>query len=367
LDPFSQAALALAFHELGESEQAEEVLDVLNEHAIYIGEHVYWAQPTHDGQYNRKTMASTLRTTALILDAYVAIRPDSELIPGMANYLFAERKPSFGWGTTNETSFAILALTDYFILQEQASGQAPVKVDLNGNLLGSGILAPGQATIRYEIPADQLTTGLNSLALTAAGDAEVFYDLSIRFSLPKNQIEPAGNLTILRQYLDPVTSHPLEFIVPGQLVKIVLSVSWSSGDQFFMLVEDHLPGGLEALNENLNTTSYVGDDEYFKNWMWNEYGYNYKEIRDNSVTFFITRLTGRTRVFRYLARATIAGEFTALPAEAYAMYDPKVWGRSASDRIVILTPEEVEVVLHSQSTPIPTNDLPVDEAVPVLP
>jgi len=37
----------------------------------------------------------------------------------------------------------------------------------------------------------------------------------------------------------------------------------------------------------------------------------------------------------YLARATHAGEFVAMPAEVYAMYDATVWGRSGSERFVV--------------------------------
>jgi len=40
-------------------------------------------------------------------------------------------------------------------------------------------------------------------------------------------------------------------------------------------------------------------------------------------------------VYTFLARATRSGEFIALPAEAYAMYDERVWGRSPSKSLVI--------------------------------
>ncbi len=40
-----------------------------------------------------------------------------------------------------------------------------------------------------------------------------------------------------------------------------------------------------------------------------------------------------------MARATHQGEFVAMPAEVYAMYDLTTWGRSASGRLHI-TPAE---------------------------
>lgn len=60
-----------------------------------------------------------------------------------------------------------------------------------------------------------------------------------------------------------------------------------------------------------------------------------KEIRDGSVTFFVTSIEGFSMQYEYLARATHSGTFTALPAEVWAMYEPDVWGRSASDEVRI--------------------------------
>lgn len=43
---------------------------------------------------------------------------------------------------------------------------------------------------------------------------------------------------------------------------------------------------------------------------------------------------GRWRVSD-LARAMTTGAFVALPTEAYAMYDERIWGRSASSHFVV--------------------------------
>ena len=63
---------------------------------------------------------------------------------------------------------------------------------------------------------------------------------------------------------------------------------------------------------------------------WQDYGYNYKEILGDRVSFFITEFERGSKTLTYYARATINGAFTALPAEAYAMYNEKLWGRSSS-------------------------------------
>ncbi len=104
-------------------------------------------------------------------------------------------------------------------------------------------------------------------------------------------------------------------------------------DGFYIIVEDNLPGGLEALNEALNTTSHEGSVYNEPQYYWQEHGYNYKEVRGERVSFFITEMGAGRHTFAYLARATRAGAFVALPAEVYAMYDLSVWGRSASNAL----------------------------------
>ncbi|MGD2205208.1 MAG: hypothetical protein PVH17_00395, partial [Anaerolineae bacterium] len=61
-------------------------------------------------------------------------------------------------------------------------------------------------------------------------------------------------------------------------------------------------------------------------------GYNRKDVRDDRVTFFVTRLEPGRRTFTYLMRATTVGSFTALPTQVYPMYEPEVWSRSESAR-----------------------------------
>jgi uncharacterized protein YfaS (alpha-2-macroglobulin family) len=128
--------------------------------------------------------------------------------------------------------------------------------------------------------------------------------------------------------------------VAGQLVRVELSVKLPDSGSF-MLVEDHLPGGLEALNEGLNTSSHISayQAEYdsYTQYLWKDYGYNNKEIHGDRVSFFITTMYSGMTTLTYLARPTTAGTFTALPTMASAMYDPLLWGRSADSALTVDT------------------------------
>jgi alpha-2-macroglobulin len=69
---------------------------------------VYWTGANDDGYYYDKTMASETRSTALALSAFSRIAPGHALESGMVRWLMAQRRTQ-GWGTTNETAFALLA------------------------------------------------------------------------------------------------------------------------------------------------------------------------------------------------------------------------------------------------------------------
>ena len=334
-DEFSLAALALTLHILEEDALAADSLGELVETAVTENNTIYWDGSNHDGYYSDKVMASNVRTTALALSAYSQIQPSSDLIPGMVRWLMAQRR-SQGWGTTNETSFAILGLTDHLLATSfnEAAANTGYAVLVNGQTVANGTLGRGEPAVSLTIPMEQLTVGENQIVLTQGGAGQLYFVANGRMFVPRGEIEAAGEVRVTRRYLDGETGQPLETIEPGQLVQIRLTVDLPENGSY-IIIEDSLPGGLEALNEGLNTNSHVADAYNNAQYRWQHLGYNYKEVHGDRVSFFITEMDGRLRTITYYARATQAGNFTAMPTEVYAMYNLALWGRSASDQLTI--------------------------------
>lgn len=335
LDPFSQAALALALNEVGQTAEAGRLMEELEKSLVVVGDQAYWPSPHEDGHYYEKTMASSTRSTALALDALAKIDPQNTDIEPVVRWLVAHRRP-FGWGTTNETSFSVLALTDYILAQEAAEGEVNYTVRLNGEEYANGALAEEGGRAEIIIPAADLLTGRNELELAQQGEGKLYYALTSRIIRPQAALDPAGIIGVSRDYFDAQSGLRIERAVAGQLVRVKLEVQLPV-DGFYLLIEDKLPGGLEALNENLNSEShqvnqYDGQPIYY----WEELGYNYKEVRSDRVSFFVTELAAGVYEYSYLARATHTGLFAALPAEVSAMYDFSLWGRSGSDVLTIV-------------------------------
>ncbi|MCA9974918.1 MAG: hypothetical protein KC413_04185, partial [Anaerolineales bacterium] len=318
-DTFSIAGLALALHIAGDTVQAQELIELLAETAVTDNGFTYWTGANHDGYYADKTMASDVRSTALALSAFTRIAPGRELESGIVRWLMAQRKAQ-GWGTTNETSFAIISLTDHLLATSfNETAATPYTITLNGSVVAEGTLERGEPAISLQLTTEQLNSGTNELAITGGGNGRLYYTINSRVYLAQQSIDAAGSITISRTYFDGDSGKPLETITAGQLVKVQLTVDLPQ-DGSYIIVEDKLPGGLEALNESLNTTSHEGS--YYGAWtsQWYEFGYNYKEVRDDRVSFFITEMHNGRSTFTYYARATHTGTFTAMPTEVYAMY-----------------------------------------------
>jgi uncharacterized protein YfaS (alpha-2-macroglobulin family) len=334
LDGFSRAALALAFHELGAEQEARSMVDALANYRVDVGQGVYWPTSEVDGYYNEKTMASSVRTTALVLSAMTRIAPEDPAASEIARWLMGRRR-DYGWGTTNETSFTVLALTDYLLYTQEAQAEPGFIVELNGETQAEGILSDDRPTFTLRIPAASMTRGLNSLRIVRRAEGRLYYVVSSRVYLPEESIEASGRIQVSRRYLDAEEGKPLAQFEAGQMVKVVLEVN-APEDSYYVLVEDNLPGGLEALNEALNVSGHVVDEEGNERYLWEDLGYNNKEVYGDRVSFFVTEMDKGNHVFSYFARATRSGAFVALPTEAWAMYDLDLWGRSASAELNIV-------------------------------
>jgi uncharacterized protein YfaS (alpha-2-macroglobulin family) len=108
----------------------------------------------------------------------------------------------------------------------------------------------------------------------------------------------------------------------------------------YVVVEDPLPAGCEAVDTSLKTTSVVGEAPTLTNlgwedrwsyyrWVgWGWWWFGHTDLRDEKVALFATTLPEGTYEYTYLMRASVPGAFKTLPAVAYEMYLPEVFGRS---------------------------------------
>ena len=85
-----------------------------------------------------------------------------------------------------------------------------------------------------------------------------------------------------------------------------------------------LPSGWEVFNDRLYGTASVEESEYDR-----------KDIRDDSVSWFFTLLSGSKKTFRIRLQASYEGTFILPAASCEAMYDNRISGNSASSTVTV--------------------------------
>ena len=114
-------------------------------------------------------------------------------------------------------------------------------------------------------------------------------------------------------------------------------------DLHYLVVEDPLPAGCEAIDTSLKTTRSLVEEPRLERerapwelaWMWRRYWPSHTELRDEKVALFADVLPRGTYEYVYSVRCTTPGKFKVMPAMAYEMYSADVFGRSAGSTFVI--------------------------------
>ena len=348
MDAFALASLALAQDAAGRSDLATSTLDRLEGLAVQSATTVHWPLTTTGSrwdEYHWRSMASAEKNTGAALLALSRLRPGDEMGAKAARWLL-EHRWGRGWSSTQATAFAIVGLTDHLVTSGELDADFTWTVAVDDLVLATGSVTPETVLDRIDpvrITGDDLLVGERTLRIEKAGRGTLFYtavgDLR-RFKDGFEPTEAAGlGIDITRSYTGVVDRAAPDGWRVGDVVNVQLKVK-TTEDLWYVVVEDMLPAGLEAMNEALATESDRepgGEPGWGRGLPWRWWGYERKELRDDKVSFFATQLPAGEHLFEYAARAITPGTFSARPAEGYAMYRPEVWGRSGAEQITIAT------------------------------
>jgi hypothetical protein len=98
---------------------------------------------------------------------------------------------------------------------------------------------------------------------------------------------------------------------------------------------DPLPAGFEPVNTKLATARRgraTAAERSSASWhaRWDNI-----ELRDDEVRAFRDHMRAGETTLTYRVRASMPGEFSALPAHVEQMYEPEVMGRSVGTKVVV--------------------------------
>ena len=284
----------------------------------------------------RLLLVSSIKTTALALDAIMREAPRETIIAKLARGLLAAR--SHGrWRTTQENVAVVQAMRRYFDTYEAAVPSFTGKL-----WFGAGAYAEqpfqGRSNVRRELRLDWPTLGagsLQDLSLVKEGAGRMYYRIGITYA-PKQVALPAldAGFVVRRTYTAAGDGADVQqrpdgswHVKLGAKVIVQLEASATTRRDDVALV-DPLPAGFEIVNARLAVAERPAAGS--RDWSW-----DFVNQRDNRAEAFALALAEGRHVYQYTVRATTPGTFVAAGAKAEEMYAPETFGRSEGATVVI--------------------------------
>jgi uncharacterized protein YfaS (alpha-2-macroglobulin family) len=218
---------------------------------------------------------------------------------------------------------------------------------LNGNPLTNGDIAGIQIKpLTATVPLEFLSpSSPNLLTITREdGLGRLYYNAVLKVNRPVQDVKPLDKgIRIDRVYCNdsaktkdcpPLSSLQLD---SAQSITARLTLVLPR-DSYYVMVEDHIPAGMEILNRNLKTSQFGIDftdiqpqfddkDPFANGWGW--WLFNEPQIHDDGILFSANFLPAGTYVLTYTLIPLQAGEYRVLPAHAWQAFFPEVQGTSA--------------------------------------
>jgi hypothetical protein len=351
LDNYAKAYLMMALYKAGSKTQAQALLQDLTANAVPSATGTHWEEKQPDWFM----MNTDTRTTAIVLLGIARVDPQNALLKNAVRWLMTQRAQGH-WGTTQETAWSVLGLTEYMKQSGELNADYTYEVTVNNKALGQETVSKDNVTENKTFSVamkDLLTSAANELLFTRTeGPGNLYYSAFLNYYLPAENM-PALDRGILvaRQYfkVDQATLKPTAQQITsanvGDYVQVKLTII-APTNLHYLLVEDPLPSGFEAVDTSLKTTSAgasapelekdIRDCEACKQYYYPYWYYwSNTELRDDRVALFADYLSTGTYEYTYLMRASVSGNFTVLPTTAQQMYEPDVFGRSNGARFVV--------------------------------
>lgn len=328
------AFLGLALRETGDKRSAAMARELAGM-AVVEGSLAHW--PVDPGRRWDFPTEGTTEATAMAAKLIAAETPESPLINKAAAWLLAKRSRGYYWTNTKTTAFAILGLTDALARSGEMIPDGTVTILVNGKEVwlkswnaADAMRRPDSVTVALDA-----RQGEHVVEIRKVGGSPV--NASVEWSWREQDAvaDSAGGLSISRSYyrlvpsqgggkltygLEPL-SGPLHV---GDVVAVSLRVN-SASRQRFLVIEDRLPTGAEAL-EGFEGYDLRGRPEWWSGW------FDRRELGDSRVRWYPQFMWTNGGAYTYLMRFTNAGLFRVAPARIETMYDAtaQAWSDSVT-------------------------------------
>lgn len=341
-------SLAAVYAERADSARSRELLDDAWRSARVEGRRV----TLDDSAAARRWLfRSVSRPVALLLGTTARLQPTHPLLGALFESLVQTgRSEQARWWNTLDHAVVAEALSD---ASRAMALSTPRRIAVSGprGAIADVVVDPHRAdSLRLTVGSLLVREGsANALQmkLTSTAQTPTYYAMTL-FEIPSARpvrADDAG-IGVERWYESYAGGAPITAVREGELVRVRLRITVPA-DREFVVVDDALPAGLEAVDLSLRTSASLppfpgaprlsADMEEGppgQRWLYGSWDggwwtpWEHKEIRDDRVLYFARQLWKGSYQATYVARATTVGTFVRPPAQAEEMYNPAVRGRS---------------------------------------
>jgi hypothetical protein len=292
---------------------------------LFQGRETYGGLQSGAVSGNALVLPSETRTVAEVTRAVALREPKAKRLPVLVEALVTLGRGD-GWGSTNASSSALLALAERLEPKPGAGAGTSVAVRLDGK---EQSVTVGGRTPTVALAGSLPQAGEIRLASAPARPVVVRVETSYVPAKDGSEAEARSEgFVVTRLLLRIVRGDAPPERVP--LEKAGLTHTLATGDVIVPLA-----AGLEVLNPALATAPPEARPSAALTL-----APSYVAFRDDHVAFYYDTLPAGTFDFAFRSRTTVAGRFVQPPARAEMMYDGAVWGRSHGARIVVETKAE---------------------------
>lgn len=325
--------------------------------ARVTGSECSWTASYHSGPQGVAEDLPDSDATAWCLFAAESITPADPRIEQAARWL-VENRAGDHWDCPDTTSLAVLALSSHLRSTHEMQPDFESTLVVNGvrvNAVHFGPDSIDQPDRVIEIPGTALHPGVNSVELAKQGPGRLYYSLELRECIeqpaparppsllqklvghlagtypPKLAPAPSG-YWIRRAYLRLTSRRNFfwEDTVPAPdtsyrqrediLVRLIIDCTRPASR---VVIEEPIPAGCRVLDANSD------DMEDWENW------WDYTDVRDDKVVFFVHDMTAGEHEIDYHLEAQTGGSYDIMPPQITSLVDPTLQALGPASHIDI--------------------------------
>jgi len=351
VNDYARSLLAMVSYGQNKTDLANQLAAQIENNCIETGTACSWGGKSW--HYNWQD--DYVETTAFAVKSLVQVKYGSPRINSGIRYLLTQKQGN-AWRSTKDTAMIIFALVDYLEKSKELEPNYNVKIYLNDKLVFEKQMTKDEA-LRPEqsirLNGGSLHLGDNRIRVEKDGAGKLYSTFrSVYYAAGENLKSSTAGFGVKREYFKLTrqqTSDGIKYakapftgaLRSGDEVLVKISVASSTEYEYFML-EDPLPAGVEAITDE-SGYNIIGESAYrdpregeYEGGRYRSSWYAAKEVRDEKVVFFATRIPAGRHELTYLLRAQIPGDYHVMPTIANLMYYPEYQGNGSETRMRII-------------------------------